>query len=117
MENRSINVRQENQSSEVFPRRMHVPLSAQQEIHRPADEEKGIAKDSKLILKVFDKMMSVCIFMIFFGLPLFFTGMASQGVIFEKQLFHSLYYQYTIKLFHPKKTKILHELKDFLLIH
>lgn len=87
MENRSINVRQENQSSEVFPRRMHVPLSAQQEIHRPADEEKGIAKDSKLILKVFDKMMSVCIFMIFFGLPLFFTGMASQGVIFEKQLF------------------------------
>lgn len=43
-------------------------------------------KDKTFIIKVFDKIISLSIFMIFFGLPLYFTGLANQGVIFEKQL-------------------------------
>lgn len=36
---------------------------------------------------VFDKMISVALFALFFGVPIFFTGLTFQGVAFEKQIF------------------------------
>jgi cytochrome c-type biogenesis protein CcmH/NrfG len=45
------------------------------------------ANDKKLIVKILDKIIGLSIFAIFFGVPLFFTGLTFQGVIFEKQLF------------------------------
>jgi cytochrome c-type biogenesis protein CcmH/NrfG len=47
----------------------------------------GSIKDSKLILRILDKIIGASLFMIFFGLPLFFTGVTSQGIIFEKQIY------------------------------
>jgi len=44
-------------------------------------------KEQKLILRVLDKIIGASLFMLVFGLPLFFTGMASQGIIFEKQIY------------------------------
>ena len=44
-------------------------------------------KDSKLILRILDKIIGASLFMIVFGLPLFFTGVTSQGIIFEKQIY------------------------------
>jgi len=36
---------------------------------------------------IFDKIIYVSLFMLFAGLPLFFTGLAFQGVVFEKQIY------------------------------
>lgn len=36
---------------------------------------------------VFDKIILFSFFMIFFGLPIFFTGLSFQGVVFEKQIY------------------------------
>jgi cytochrome c-type biogenesis protein CcmH/NrfG len=45
------------------------------------------SKDSKPVLQILDKIIGASLFMMVFGLPLFFTGIASQGIIFEKQLY------------------------------
>lgn len=42
---------------------------------------------SGLIGKMLDKIMTVSIFMLFFGVPLFFTGLTFQGLAFEKQIY------------------------------
>ncbi len=34
-----------------------------------------------------DKLVAVSLFMIFLGVPLFFTGLAFQGIVFEKQIY------------------------------
>lgn len=44
-------------------------------------------KDKNLIFKVLDKTVGLSIFMIFFGLPLFFTNLTFQGMAFEKQMY------------------------------
>ncbi|MFZ2153671.1 MAG: tetratricopeptide repeat protein [Candidatus Moraniibacteriota bacterium] len=36
---------------------------------------------------IFDKLILFSIFMLFFGLPIFFTGLSFQGVVFEKQIY------------------------------
>jgi tetratricopeptide (TPR) repeat protein len=36
---------------------------------------------------IFDLIISVCFIAIFFGVPMFFTGLTFQGIAFEKQLF------------------------------
>ena len=41
----------------------------------------------KMIVKVFDKIITFSLFMIFLGIPLFFTGLSFQGVVFEKQIY------------------------------
>lgn len=41
----------------------------------------------KFSTKIFDRLIGLSIFMLFFGLPLYFTGLAKQGVIFEKQMY------------------------------
>jgi cytochrome c-type biogenesis protein CcmH/NrfG len=45
------------------------------------------ARDKKFIVKVLDKIIGFSIFAVFFGLPLFFTGLTFQGIVFEKQLY------------------------------
>jgi tetratricopeptide (TPR) repeat protein len=61
---------------------------------RSHDSEESVASIAKEtdqrkenIAKSIDKLMSFSLFMIFFGLPLFFTGLAFQGVVFEKQIY------------------------------
>ncbi|MCX6761484.1 MAG: hypothetical protein NTY33_01365 [Candidatus Moranbacteria bacterium] len=44
-------------------------------------------KDSKFILRMLDKIIGASLFMLVFGIPLFFTGLASQGIVFEKQIY------------------------------
>ena len=53
----------------------------------PRENGPLIAKESKLVSKILDKIIGVSLFMMVFGIPLFFTGFAFQGVIFEKQLY------------------------------
>lgn len=44
-------------------------------------------RDKKFITRILDKIIGFSIFMIFFGLPIFFTGLTLQGIVFEKQLY------------------------------
>jgi len=48
--------------------------------------EVKMAKTGK-IAKVCDFIVTVSIFALFFGLPLFFTGLTLQGIVFEKQIY------------------------------
>ena len=47
--------------------------------------------DDKFVVKVLDKIIAASIFMIFFGLPLFFTNLTFQGISFEKQIYFYLW--------------------------
>lgn len=42
---------------------------------------------TKVIVKIFDAVITVSLFFIFLGLPLFFIGLTYQGIIFEKQIY------------------------------
>ncbi len=42
---------------------------------------------SEKTVSILDKIVTVCIFMLFFGLPLFFLNMTYQGISFEKQYY------------------------------
>lgn len=61
------------------------------EFSRPEVREAGISEEKKpqpkFISKVLGAVMSLSIFMIFLGLPLFFTGLSFQGINFEKQIY------------------------------
>jgi tetratricopeptide (TPR) repeat protein len=41
----------------------------------------------RFVVKLCDKLMSISLFAIFFGLPLFFVGLTFQGMAFEKQIY------------------------------
>lgn len=43
--------------------------------------------DRSKIAKTFDAIITVSLTALFFGLPIFFTGVTSQGIVFEKQLY------------------------------
>lgn len=45
------------------------------------------AEKSSLMLKVLDKIITFSFFMLFLGVPLFFTGLTFQGLAFEKQIY------------------------------
>jgi len=47
----------------------------------------GKEAESKFTVKIMNAVVAVSIFMLFFGLPLFFTGLSLQGIIFEKQMY------------------------------
>ncbi|MEK7574856.1 MAG: hypothetical protein AAB511_01365, partial [Patescibacteria group bacterium] len=48
----------------------------------------GQAKEkSSLIVRILDRITTLSIFMLFLGLPLFFTGLTFQGLAFEKQIY------------------------------
>jgi len=51
-------------------------------VHREAEEKK-----EKFIIRLFDKIVGFSIFMIFLGIPLFFTSLSFQGISFEKQIY------------------------------
>jgi tetratricopeptide (TPR) repeat protein len=44
-------------------------------------------KKQRLIVRVLDAVIDISLFMLFFGLPLFFTGLTFQGISFEKQIY------------------------------
>lgn len=48
--------------------------------------DKSLIKSEKTI-NIFDKIITVCVFMLFFGLPLFFLNLTYQGINFEKQYY------------------------------
>ena len=53
---------------------------------RPAaSREKAV--NSKFAVRILDAIVFVSVLMLFFGLPLFFTGLPLQGVVFEKQIY------------------------------
>ncbi|XLQ19976.1 MAG: hypothetical protein ACKUBY_05340 [Candidatus Moraniibacteriota bacterium] len=54
---------------------------------RTANKKESSTQDSKKMINILDKVVSVCIFMLFFGLPLFFINMTYQGISFEKQYY------------------------------
>jgi tetratricopeptide (TPR) repeat protein len=55
---------------------------------RPESREDAPAGTKpKLMAKILDKIISIAVFAIFFGIPLFFTGLTFQGVVFEKQIY------------------------------
>ncbi len=51
------------------------------------NREKSEKKNSRLIIKILDKIIGLSIFMLFFGIPLFFTSLSAQGIVFEKQMY------------------------------
>lgn len=46
---------------------------------------------SEVTLSILEKIISVSVFMLFFGVPLFFVNVTYQGVVFEKQYFFYLW--------------------------
>jgi hypothetical protein len=50
-------------------------------------EKKPEEKKSALAVRVADAVANISFFMIFLGLPLFFTGITFQGIAFEKQVY------------------------------
>ncbi len=62
-------------------------VSQQMPISHIEKSGKQYEKDHKFIIKIADKIISLSIFMLFFGVPLFFTGLTMQGIIFEKQIY------------------------------
>jgi len=58
----------------------------------PKDMTSEIAsKDNTFIVKSFDRIINISLFMLFFGFPLFFTGLTFQGIVFEKQIYFYLW--------------------------
>lgn len=64
-----------------------MPPRSPMEPRRPNVPTEDIRKGSQFIVKVFDWVINISLFAMFFGFPLFFTGLSLQGVIFEKQMF------------------------------
>lgn len=54
------------------------------ENHAKSEDEKD---GQKLGIRILDKCIGLSIFMLFFGLPIFFTGLTQQGIIFDKQIY------------------------------
>jgi cytochrome c-type biogenesis protein CcmH/NrfG len=54
--------------------------------YEPANEELEKNK-GKFVIKFLDKIIGASIFMIFFGILPFFTGLTLQGLVFDKQIF------------------------------
>jgi cytochrome c-type biogenesis protein CcmH/NrfG len=72
-----------------------VDIGRRTEIYRnipPANEKSEnetiqAQKDKTIVIKALDKILGFGLFMIFLGIPLFFTGLTFQGIIFEKELY------------------------------
>lgn len=53
----------------------------------PKAETTQTGPKTKVIVKIFDAIISASLFFIFLGIPLFFIGLTYQGIIFEKQIY------------------------------
>lgn len=63
-----------------------VSLENQHRVIQETNKDSGV-RDKKFISRVFDGIIGFSILAIFFGVPLFFTGLTLQGIVFEKQLY------------------------------
>lgn len=54
---------------------------------RPVSDERVETSDRSKIAKTFDAIITTSLVALLAGLPIFFTGLTSQGVVFEKQLY------------------------------
>jgi len=83
--NHRVNVnlrdRQGGNFSPGFPRGFYPGM------RRGNDENINKDKNNSRIAKFFDFLINISILAIFFGLPLFFTGLSFQGIAFEKQIY------------------------------
>lgn len=85
-QNFRINLRSDRQFSSLAREREAVMPGGNQTY--PSFRKPELSRDeTKLITKILDKIVGFSIFAIFFGLPLFFTGLTLQGIVFEKQLY------------------------------
>lgn len=67
-----------------------VPVKKEKTVSKLVEPKKESVEDVKkpnFFARIFNGIMRVSIVMIFFGLPLFFTGLSLQGVSFEKQMY------------------------------
>lgn len=55
--------------------------------HGDMRHDQSSPKRSQKSAKAFDVLISVSLFALFFGLPIFFTGFTFQGIVFEKQIY------------------------------
>jgi cytochrome c-type biogenesis protein CcmH/NrfG len=65
--------------SEMSPRTVNANATKE----RTFPEE----KKPKAVFNILDRVVAICIFMLFLGLPIFFTGLTLQGIVFEKQIY------------------------------
>lgn len=61
--------------------------SASEPVRRSPEGAQADKKEKTLVLRMFDRIIGFSIFALFFGLPLYFTGLTQQGIIFEKQMY------------------------------
>lgn len=54
---------------------------------RPVENKNETSAENKSLVKLLDGIITASIFAIFFGFPLFFTGLSFQGIDFEKQVY------------------------------
>lgn len=80
--NRPINVNLRN-SQPMHDRVREEMRRFEEKPQMPSQKE----KDNSFIIRVMDKIIGLSIFMLFFGVPLYFTGLTSQGIVFEKQMY------------------------------
>lgn len=59
---------------------------AQKSAPAPAGEASGGGK-TKIVARIFDAVITASLFLIFLGVPVFFTGLSYQGIVFEKQIY------------------------------
>lgn len=60
--------------------------SRQSSAQRPVATEDSVKKGKKATA-IFDWIITISIAALFFGIPLFFTGLTFQGIVFEKQMY------------------------------
>lgn len=68
------------------PRRPQQKMNRGQMHQSQKNNNKNEERPGKVI-SMLDKVVGLCVFMLFFGLPLFFVNMTYQGLIFEKQYY------------------------------
>lgn len=100
---RSVNVRQGNVQNRFSPGQRSVPRSDMKAPQLDKDRaktrssmrmERGNADSahrSEKTIAILEKIVAVSIFMLFFGMPLFFVNFTYQGIIFEKQYYFYLW--------------------------
>jgi len=73
---------QKNFANQMQPHQNMRPQTVQQQV---SSEDKS--KKAEKATKLFDWLITISIAALFFGIPIFFTGLTFQGVVFEKQMY------------------------------
>lgn len=81
-----VNLKEGNNRNVAPNTSFNIPRTFSPETKSAIEDESSEKSNSKIV-KVLDAIIKVSIFAIFFGLPLFFTGVAFQGITFEKQIY------------------------------